>query len=60
MYDIPYETHKLSYDLGKKKSKSKIHIFPIYEQMDPKTAIVNLRQHLFLRKYLNSLKILDS
>ena len=33
--------HIVSYDLVPKKvSKSKIHILPIYEQMNPKTAIV--------------------
>ena len=35
------KVHIVNYDLGPQKiSKSKIHILPIYEQMNPKTAIV--------------------
>ena len=32
--------HKVSYNFGQKDTKSKIHILPIYEQTDLKTAIV--------------------
>ena len=34
------KVHMVCYDFGKKMSKSKIHILPIYEQKDLKTAIV--------------------
>ena len=38
------KVHIVSYDLGPKKfSKSKIHILPIYEQMNTKRAIVGSR-----------------
>ena len=39
------KVHIVSYNLDQKKiSKSKIHILPIYEQMNPKTAIVSGRE----------------
>jgi hypothetical protein len=34
------KVHMVNYDFGQKNSKSKIHILPIYEQTDLKTAIV--------------------
>ena len=36
------KVHTVSYNLGQKKSKSRIHILPNYEQTDSKTAIVIL------------------
>ena len=38
MYDTPYESTHIV--IGKKRSKSKIHILPIYGQTDSKPAIV--------------------
>ena len=34
------KVHTVSYNLGQKMSKSRIHILPNYEQTDSKTAIV--------------------
>ena len=41
------KVHIVSYNLGQKKiSKSKIHILPIYGQMDSKPAIVLYKQNM--------------
>ena len=44
------KVHMVSYNFSQKKSKSKIHILPNYEQMDLKTAIVREVRGFILQK----------